>query len=136
MGFTEYLFDADAIRELAAERAANLRANRGLSDLLGFGLSVVRQRLAKDSRRYRDYGPYWWALKDVLRRNGLDLGAQSDPLMMQTYRGASDVETLVMADEFRTMYLGTFILGTNQFYLDADESDPWTVFDSDMETPT
>ena len=66
MAFTEYKFDKDAIKALVAERAVGLRANRGFSNLLGFGLGVVAERLQKDPRRYRDYGPYWWALKDAL----------------------------------------------------------------------
>ena len=71
--FTEYRFTPEYLAAKVAERAAALKANRGMSDLLGFGLGVVRDRLAKDPRRYLDYGPYWWALKEALNARGADL---------------------------------------------------------------
>ena len=136
MAYTEYKFDKDAIKALVSERAAALRANRGFSNLLAFGLGVVAERLGKDPRRYRDYGPYWWALKDELQAGGFDLGDQSDPLIKRAYQGESGEETLIMADEFRTAYLASNIIYSNQFLLDANSPDFYTLFDKDMEFPT
>lgn len=135
MAFTEYKFDKEMLKALVAERSANLRANRGFSNLLAFGLGVVADRLSKDARRYRDYGPYWPALKEVMNANGYNLGSQSDPLISRAYRGETDEETLIMADEFRTMYLKSNIVYANQFMLDAGSGEFWTLYDSDMETP-
>lgn len=133
MAFTEHKFDKQQIKALVEERSKNLKQNRGASDLLGFGLGVVAQRLAKDSRRYRDYGPYWWALKEVMAGKGYDFGKQSDPIISQAYKGDSDVETLIMADEFRTEYLAANIIYTNQFLLDVDSAEFWVLYDPDME---
>lgn len=133
MPYTEYKFDKDTIKALVAERAAGLRANRGFSNLLGFGLGVVADRLQKDPRRYRDYGPWWPALKEVMNRNGYGLGDQSDPLIARAYRFDEDVETLIAADEFRTAYLQTFVIYSNEFMLDGDTGDFWTLYDADME---
>lgn len=135
MAFTEYKFDKEMLKALVAERSANLRANRGFSNLLAFGLGVVAERLSKDARRYRDYGPYWPALKELMNANGYNLGSQSDPLVSRAYRGETDEETLIMADEFRTMYLKSNIVYANQFMLDAGSGEFWTLYDSDMETP-
>ncbi len=135
MAFTEYKFDKEMLKALVAERSANLRANRGFSNLLAFGLGVVADRLSKDARRYRDYGPYWPALKEVMNANGYNLGSQSDPLISRAYRGETDEETLIMADEFRTMYLKSNIVYANQFMLDSGSGEFWTLYDSDMETP-
>ena len=135
MAYTEYKFDKDAIKALVSERAAALRANRGFSNLLAFGLGVVAERLGKDPRRYRDYGPWWPALKDVMNRNGYSLGSQTDPLVKKAYRGEGDVETLIMADEFRTAYLKANMIYTNQFLLDAASPDFWVLYDADMEFP-
>ncbi len=135
MPFTEYRYDAELIKALVAERAASLRANRGFSNLLRFGLGVIAQRLDRDRRRYRDYGPYWFALKDALNAAGYNLGQQSDPLVKAVYRGADDTETLVMADQFRTDYLKRFMIYSNQFMLDADSGDMWELYDGDMEQP-
>jgi len=133
MAYTEYKYDNDTIAALAETRAANLRANRGFSSLLTFGLSVIAQRLQQDPRRYRDYGPWWPALKEVMNRNGYNLGQQSDPIIARAYRFDADVQTLVAADEFRTAYLKTHIVYTNQFLLDAGSAEFWTLFDEDME---
>lgn len=135
MAMTEYKFDRDGIRDLVELRRQGLRANRGLSDLLGFGLGVVNGRLKKDRLRYRDYGPYWPALKQLLRDNGYDYGAQSDPLVAVEYRGETPEETLIMADEFRTQYLATQFVYANRFMLDADSGEFWSLYDADMESP-
>lgn len=132
--FTEYKFDPEIIKALVAEKAANLKANRGFSDLLGFGLSVVIQRLKKDPRRYLDYGPYWPALKDAMRRAGYNFGGESVPMVAAAYKGSTDTETLIMADEFRTMNLARNMLYTNQFMLDGEGGESWVLFDADMES--
>lgn len=133
MAFTEYLFDKELIKEAARERAAALKANKGFSDFPGFALGVFERRLAKDPLRYRDYGPYWPALKDALNQSGRAYGQADDPLIRQAYSGETLAETLVMADEFRTLYLATQAVGTNQFALNADSGDIWTLYDPDME---
>lgn len=133
MAFDSYIFDREGFKELTDEKADNLKANRGLSDLLGFGLSVVAGRLAKDRLRYRDYGPYWWALKDLMNANGYDLGSETDEVVKAIYRGDRDVDTLIMADEFRELYLQTWVLYTNQFDLDSESGEMWTLYDRDME---
>lgn len=135
MAFTEYLFDPEKIKTQVENRTQSLRENKGFSDLLGFGLKVIGDRLAKDRRRYIDYGPYWFALKDILNANGYNFGDQSDPIVKATYHGDTDVETLVMADEFRTEYLATTIVYTNRLMLDGKTGEFWVLFDSDMEDP-
>lgn len=135
MALTEHKFDPEQISALVAQRAANLKANRGFSDLLGFGLGVIASRLAKDRRRYRDYGPYWPALKLVLMERGHDFGLNGDPLIAAEYRGQTPVETMIMADEFRTEYLATQFLYSNRFVLDSDTGEFWTLWDDDMEQP-
>ena len=133
MAFTEYKFDKEMLKALVAERAANLRANRGFSKLLRFGIGVVADRLRVDPLRYRDYGPYWFALKQIMNDAGYSLGSQSDPLIAKEYKGDTDVETLIAADEFRTEYLRTQMIYTNQFMLDGESGEFWTLYDQDME---
>lgn len=133
MLFTELKFSPDHIAQLVEQRRAGLMSNRGLGDLLGFGLNVVNQRLGKDPHRYLDYGPYWWALKDVLRNNGTNLGDHSDPLVAAEYVGVDDVSTLIAADEFRTQFLATQMRGTNRYLLTHDDPEWYVLFDPDME---
>lgn len=133
MLFTEYKFSPEYIAQVVQERKAGLKANKGLSDLLGFGLSVVVQRLAKAPHRYVDYGPYWWALKEVMRKNGYQTGEQSDPLVANEYRGVDDLSTVIAADEFRSQQLAAQMVGGNQFVLVANDPDWYVLFDADME---
>lgn len=135
MKFTEYLFDKEVIGGVIHDRKKNLMLNRGFSNLLAFGLGVVAERLGNDRLRYRDYGPYWWALKDVMNSNGYRYGDQSDPLIKDVYRGDTDIETLIMADEFRSGYLKSQMINSNQFMLDSEGGEFWTLFDIDMENP-
>ena len=65
---------------------------------------------------------------------GYNLGDQADPLIAKDYRGESDVETLIAADEFRTEYLRTQMIYTNKFMLDGESGEFWTLYDQDMES--
>lgn len=129
--FTEYKFDPAKIGGLVAQKQAALKANKGLSDLLGFGLGVVARRLAKSPERYLDYGPYWWALKAVLNANGYSYGAESDSVVAAEYRGETDLETMVLADQFRTEFLESGQVGTCNFRL-SEEGGDYTLYDVDM----
>lgn len=131
--FSEYKYQPDEIKALVLLRTNALEANNGFSDLLRFGLGVVADRLAREKLRYKDYGPYWFALKELLNEAGYELGQQSDPLVCAEYRGETGEETLIMADEFRTEYLRTQFVGTNQFVLDDKSGEFWVLFDPDME---
>lgn len=133
--FTEFKFNSEAIKELAAEKAANLKANKGYSDLAGFALSIISKRLARDPMRYRDYGPYWWAIKDALRDAGASIGSNDDVAVRVAYSGDSLLDTIIMADQFRELYLATWAVGTNQFSLSSESGDIYTLEDSDMESP-
>lgn len=129
--FTELKFNPDRIGSMVADKQAALKANKGLSDLLGFALGVVSRRLAKDPGRYLDYGPYWWALKSALNANGYSYGNESDPVVSAEYCGRSDVETVVMADQFRTEFLEASQVGTTRFRL-SEEADDYVLVDVDM----
>lgn len=133
MAFTEYLYDKDSINEVAVQTAANLKANRGFSNLESFAIGVIKRRLDKDPLRYRDYGMYWAALKEVLRNHGHDFGSPIFPMVRQVYCGDTDLQTIVMSDEFRKFYLATQAIGTCDFILDANNPEIISFIDDDME---
>lgn len=133
MAFTESLFDKAYIDGVAATAAASLKANRGFSDFEAFAAGVIQRRLDKDPARYLDYGMYWPALKEVLRKHGHDFGAPVYPLLSEVYRGDTDLQTIVMADEFRKDYLATQFVGTRVFLLNRDTGEEVTMIDDDME---
>ena len=133
--YTEHKYSPAWLSEETTAKANSLKANKGIADALPFFLSVIAGRLAKDKRRYLDYGPYWWALKGALKRGGHDYGDAADDIVAREYAGANDMEIVVAADSFRTDYLTSNIVGTNQFILNSETGDWYTLFDADMEEP-
>ena len=134
MNFTEYKFDPDWVSAEVAQKQANIKANLGEdADLLKNGLKVIAGRLEKDPMRYRDYGPYWWSVKALLRVSDVSFGSNDDVLMRDAYHGRVPVETLVMAEAFRDEYLKTNLKYTNQFILDSASGEIVEIIDGDME---
>ena len=133
MAFNQYLFDRDAIQEAVKQSTDNLKANKGFSDLEGYAIGVIKHRLDKDPSRYKDYGMYWAALKEVLRKHGYDYGSPILPMIRTIYCGESDIATVVMADEFRKFYLSNWAIGTSQFILDPEDPIYIDCVDDEME---
>jgi hypothetical protein len=129
MAFTEYIFDTEKIRARVLEASANLKKNTGETDFQGFVIRLFRERLAENPLSYRQYGPYWYAVKSILG----GYGKATDAMIAEQYRGERDIDTLVMADEFRNLYFRTFIDGNQDFVLDGNSGETWTLFDEDME---
>ena len=92
---------------------------------------------------YRAFGPYWPALKDIFIKQGLWTGTPSgDRDMAAAYCGATDEETIVMAEMFRDEYLCKYTPGGRAnvdseklFFLDGKkrQATGWEVFDPEME---
>lgn len=127
-------FDRAEVEARIAELRAGLKANKGLSDLHGYALGVVHRRLQADRRRYRDYGPYWWALKECLRDAGYPMGLESDAVVMAEYAGPTPLHTVVMADDFRSQNLAERVVGTKVFTL-SEDGPGYALHDEDMEAP-
>lgn len=89
-------------------------------------------RLRDDPKRYVDYGPYRWAFKDVMARHGSLPAEHFEQLVMDEYRGATDEETIVMAEEFRLDYLNHFFIYSDGFVLDGETNEVWQFHDPDM----
>ena len=92
---------------------------------------VIAQRLQQHPARYIEFGPYWWALKQVLIDAGHDLGEEGAPLVASVYRGASAIETLVMAEAFKDLYRARWFVGTQTFEL--SEGELYELTDPDMQ---
>lgn len=129
--FTELKFDPALIDGLVAGKKAGLAVNKPGVDLLEFGLGVVSRRLAKDPLRYLDYGPWWWSLKIALVARDYHYGDGSDSVVAAEYCGRNDLETMVLADQFRTEWLQSAQVGTNNFRLSEDGPD-YILYDEDM----
>lgn len=92
---------------------------------------VIAQRLQQNPARYIEFGPYWWALKQVLNDAGQDLGEHGAPLVASVYKGSSPIETLVMAEAFKDLYRARWFVGTQTFEL--SEGELYELTDPDMQ---
>jgi hypothetical protein len=133
MAMTEYQYAPEWLASELAQKKINLLANLGLSDIVSFGLKNINNRINKDRRRYLDYGPYWWAIKEALNTAGYSYGDESDKIVRTQYQGKSIGETLIAAEAFRNDYLATQFIYTNKFILDLSTSAWYLLADSDME---
>lgn len=71
------------------------------------------------------------ALKAVLNSNGYAYGEDFDSVVAAEYKGQSDLETMVMADQFRTEFLETGQVGTANFEMQKESGD-YLLIDHDM----
>jgi hypothetical protein len=129
-----YKFDPVAVAtDLEAKRAA-LKANKGMSDFTGFAAGVIRRRLEAKPAKYREFGPYWWAVKKVLNEAGADFGQAFDVVIGTEYKGETPEATLVMGEAFKDIYRATFFVGNNLFQLEDGSPVNYELFDADMES--
>lgn len=133
MEYTEYKMDLKRIHAKVRTMKRMLRARRGTTDLVGFGLTVIRERLLEDPACYLTYGPYWWTMKDMLIRRGYKFGAELDEEVLEHYRGGNDEEWLVMCEVFRDIYFEKFMRGARRFSLDGASDEDYVLVDHDME---
>lgn len=127
-----YLFEKDFLKKEAETKKAALASNKPDANFTEFAAGVIFDRLKVDVQRYRVYGPYWWALKDVLRRLDYNVGDETDSDMAGKYCGADDAETIVAADLFYLDMSRTKPANNNAWALDDRKAD-YVLYDSDME---
>lgn len=127
-----YLFDKDDLAERTQSAIDSLASSKPNADFTEFAASVIYQRLKTNIQRYRVYGPYWWALKDVLRRLDYDMGSEHDNDIASLYRGDNDAQTIVAADTFYLDMSNQVTVDNTKWTL-FDRKDDYTLYDSDME---
>lgn len=132
--FTEFKFSPALISQQAADTAATLAATQPGVNAARFAASTIADRLRAKPSSYLQYGPYWWALKGVLRALGEDFGATDDADIRFEYGGGFPAYgAIVAAENFRDYYSKTYLAGTAAFVLDDQGEESYLLFDTDME---
>ncbi len=133
---TAYLYTLSAIerQKLVADKTASFVATTGKNadDFLAFAVQVILKRLEKNAKSYVQYGVYWSSLKEVLMKYSDKFKSPAQQSVIDIYRGDDDLQTVILADDFRTMYMATQLQGTNRFMITTD-GDMLSVFDEEME---
>ena len=133
--FNAFKFDPKALATETKAMRERLQANKGTDDLAEYGAGVIARFVEKKPIRYRDFGPYWWAVKSILIKKGLAKGTTANDIISTEYCGSTDHETIAAAQLFADYYLGTYFIGTNTFELNQNSDEVWTLYDPDYEQP-
>jgi hypothetical protein len=133
--YSEFKFSPSMISQQAAETAKALAAIKPGVNALKFAAETMADRLRAKPGNYLQYGPYWWAVKRVLRMTLVeDFGPNDDEGIRSEYGdGFPFYARLVAAEQFRAYYGANFLAGTDRFDLDADGEESYVLFDTDME---
>lgn len=84
-----------------AERFNDIAAQLGDKPMLATFIESTRKIIAVPGN-WRRFGVYWWALKSVLKNNGLDLGNEDCTWLREEYtikspKGVIDQESTILA---------------------------------------
>ncbi len=131
--YTEFKFDPVEIQDLANEIRNRFQSRHPGQKPEVYGVQIMAEMLEADPRKYLTYGPYWWALKEVLMQYGLAYGETMDQEIAREYRGATNYQTLVIAERFQEFYYDNYFVGANSWHLDPDAVDDYILFDPDYE---
>jgi hypothetical protein len=120
MSEPNYKIDPDYLRE----RLAGLSAQVGGEPLLPMFIENTRKVLARDVKAYLRYGPYWWAMKRILRAGGVNVGTYDEPMWADEYAikdgDVVDPElTLLAGWEFGDDQIGSVGVLTTEYELDG-----------------
>lgn len=127
-----YLFDPkDVAKKTEKSREAFNKRQPGV-DFTEFAANVIYDRLKGSIQHYRVYGPYWWALKDVLQRQEFNVGDEMDSELKAQYAQASDAETIQAADMFFEQMSRKVVRGHNSWTIQNGKPD-YVLYDADME---
>lgn len=122
-----YKFPPALMRERFDDAAAKL----GTRPMLATFVESTRKIVAVPGG-YRRFGPYWWAVKAVLKNNGVDLGGEDCTWLREEYsarlqKGGVDQENTLLAAWIYSE--GNTFNPETEFEIDGVM---WIVADSDM----
>lgn len=115
MSVTAFKIDPAHLRN----KLAALQAQVGDKPLLPVFVEQTRKIVARDPKNYLRYGPYWWAVKRILRANDVAVGTYDEPVWANEYAGDTPELTLLAAWEFGDDNMGRFGVQTNEYDLDG-----------------
>ena len=115
-GEPDYKMDPAFLRS----QLAMYQSQVGGKPLLPIFVEQTRKVLSRDRNNYLRYGPYWWAMKRVLRANGLAVGIYDEPSWAAEYEvkdgdAVSPELTLLAGWAFGDDVIGTTGVLTNEY---------------------
>lgn len=102
---------------------------------LAFVAGNIARNITSRPNAYLMFGPYWWAVKAILRESGFQVGDIDDPLIAKAYGAEAlggQLQLLVAANQFADHYRQDFLQGTRDFVL-TEGAASYALYDADME---
>jgi hypothetical protein len=87
--------------------------------LLPVFVAQTTKILRDDRDAYLRFGPYWWAVKRVLRNNDIGVGEYDEPMWADEYACEMPELTLIAAWEFADDAMGAYGVQTREYDLDG-----------------
>jgi hypothetical protein len=101
-------------------KAAEYQAQIGEGKpLLPVFVAQTAKVLNHDRDAYLRFGPYWWAVKRVLRDNSIGVGAYDEPIWANEYACETPELTLIAAWEFADDPTGAWGVQAREYDLDG-----------------
>lgn len=129
--FTNHKLTPEEIAVALDEMQAGFAASGKPGTFEENAVRVIGERLLRNPMQYTEFGPYWWAIKQVLTAAGYSFGSEGDALVAAEYRGATDAGTLVAGELFKDWYRATYFRGHCTWVL-GDDGESYELFDADM----
>lgn len=120
--------------QVKKEYAQNAKTDK---PFLEFAIEVLYNNIKQKPIRYRAFGMYWWALKALFVKRGLDFGLaefgqETDDEICQLFCGGTDEQTVVIAEAFFEDMRATYVEG-NQVYPFQHYGRDYILWDDEME---
>lgn len=116
---------------LMRERFDDAVARLGSKPMLATFVESTRKIVAIPGG-YRRFGPYWWAVKSVLKSNGIDLGLEDCDWLREEYSAKSQKGTV---DPESTLLAAWIFAEDNTFAPETEfeiDEQIWVIDDADM----
>lgn len=135
-GLTQYLFDVAELQAMQVGYDVAAKA-KGLP-FVELAANSIARNLVVNPLRYLCYGPYWWAVKDILASQGFVYGDDDEGTLLDVYcvkiKGSrDDALTLIAADTFKQWYDENYFSGNSHWFLGEDGQNEYYLLDEDME---
>lgn len=132
--FTEYKISEAEISERSIHVVQGIQSASPGENPARFAAGVIGGRLAQSPARYREFGPYWWAVKAALAALGRPQGPADDVVLRAEYGGGlQPFAALVAGEIFAEFYRLTWLVGNALFWLSPEGGAPYALVDQDME---
>jgi len=106
------------------------------SEIVTNYINGVAKNLTKNPTHYRSYGPYWWALKEIMINHGINkFGETLEVITTEHFKYDDEAYTVVAAWDYSTMKFdeGRINISNHNLPTEDGEGYEYELIDQEME---